>query len=667
MAIEEKLASQVWQYFTGSRTARAPFEADFALGRVSVMRSENSLPDWLGMQPESSDDEEGTEEEAKPCGCTGTETCPDCLPGSNMSVGEILCNLDKDPFHPVAELLTNTKIFDLMTHVNKAYSPIGNKPFKISDSPLTNPSEEELAKAASSFKDFIEGIIAENNITVEDIPVMFDTKSMAKMTIELRQAAVDELELRRKAELDIIDKEISAVFESSDYMERVKAAIEDAAEFPYGVLWHEPASITSNMGVEDGRFNKTVKIRPRIINIPPEDVWATSDWRVDREGTAVTVLKRLTMGDMNSLKDIAEGRALANLRDVLRDNPDGYSLQGAKLFASNFFQPHGVYDVLVCRGLFSRDALAQYGVNTGGDAWGKAEVWFIDGKVIRAVALPDSLLNKGFFTIQWRTKGRSILGISLRQFIEPFARMYRGTFENIDKGAGRAVSSIVSIDDAAIKDADKLYKVDVNGEEYIDLSGNLAIMFSSLKMAGAPNFKGNPINIDKLPHDLEALVPLLNVALEHLEIVTGIPSILRTGLPNSSAVRTDGMFNMAFDAASGGIQQFLRTVRRDVIRPSVRTTHFMLVENGTLNTKIAYTVELSDRLNADAGKRNDAIQWLQMLAQFQGVVPPDSVAGMINDIGREYMGYSTDIVPGQDALAPSKGVAPEAPPAGKPA
>ena len=140
---------------------------------------------------------------------------------------------------------------------------------------------------------------------------------------------------------------------------------------------------------------------------------------------------------------------------------------------------------------------------------------------------------------------------------------------------------------------------------------------------------------------------------QQIEVITGIPSILSTGTPDSSAVRTDGSYRTAFRAANAKIASIIRRARDSVLIPAVKFFYYSLIESGELKgfPIEAYPEVLADkRLELEKTNARNMAGILSDLGPYAQMLPPDRVAGIINQFGRELYGLNYDLVPGVNPI-----------------
>ena len=148
------------------------------------------------------------------------------------------------------------------------------------------------------------------------------------------------------------------------------------------------------------------------------------------------------------------------------------------------------------------------------------------------------------------------------------------------------------------------------------------------------------------------LIPAINLALDQIEVISGIPRIITTGTPDSSAVRTDGSYRTAYRSASKKIAGLVKRGKDRVLRPAIDAFYLHELDSGLLkDTPVDTMPELlmDERLSGDIQSEN-AGQMLNDIGPFIDRVPEATVNGIINQHFRSTYGVDYDIVPGVNPI-----------------
>lgn len=655
------LGGELWSWFLRARTARYVTGGTEMLRRGMIHAEHTSeLPPLEIEFPENFGNPSGS------CGCKAevNESCDVCaMPVDNVNVAETFKKCGpKSVFDDMATLLTNVKLAEFTAAVENAYAPIGNKPHQLKARHKSALPKDEIKKAAKAFYAYLKDFLETNQVRVNELPEAFDVsilQDVRKALVDAIRASTEDLSDKALSELDQI---IESTFHRTNFMGEYQKAVDDTKHYPLGVVWCDGAALSKKRKLG---ANKKLKVewdvQATAKRIDPRYFWATEDWTQGQEGTMCFHLKRLTAGDIKRLGNISAmpEPIKTKINAYLEKNESGFKMHAAGLFVDESFIETDNYDVLVARGKFTRGALEELNVSIPEEmrleSHIRAEVWYSAGEVINVIVIPYPMRDLGVYTTTFRNNGDSIWGIPLYEFVWPFAVMYQATLKNIDKAVGKSVGSIISMDIGVMENIDDYIKKDPETGNYvIDFSGDTILQFDSTAAIGSPNFKGVPVHIQQMPTDLDKLLPVLRLIFEQLEIITGIPSILNDGLPGSSALRTDGLYNKAYDNASKPLKSILRRGERRILTPAIQYFFDYRASTDGLPENLVELdpyILLSDLLLTE--RNNDNLLWdrLERLAVWRGLIPDSKIGSLLNRLGRE-LGFNEDLVEGANPLGP---------------
>ena len=654
--LESSLALEVWNLFLKSKNSRKFIEPELRqYSARSAYESEFPSIEKSWEKIEADAKKISIHLEKPSCGCVEHESCDLCtIPDQEVCTVKDTVDLCKkrNVFDGLSTLITLVKAADYTAAVESYYAPVGNKPMELKAPAIVDPRDTDLQEAADTFYDYIENFLRDNQVKITELADAMNLESLPDAADQLRTVAINQLQLEEQEGLDAAEKLLERLFGQVGLMTEYLKVIKDTEDSPIGVLWCNSETFVRSLKAASGKVRLTRDIKPSVERIDPCYFWATPDWTNHQVGRAVFRLVEKTNGDLEHLKKHTPHPLKQNIADLLEDS--GHKNFSAHLFVDDMELNNGIYDVLICRGYFDKSQLFQAGVKVESDErMIAAEVWYAKGMLIYAEQLPDFFEKLGVFTTYFRNNGDSIWGISLHDFIRPFAKMYEGTIKVTDRSVAKSVGSIVSMDTGVIPDFATALKRNADGTYEIDFTSDTVLPFDSTEAGLSPNFKGIPIHVTKLPHDLNELFPVLNMIFQQIEVITGIPSILSTGTPDSSAVRTDGSYRTAFRAANAKIASIIRRARDSVLIPAVKFFYYSLIESGELKgfPIEAYPEVLADkRLELEKTNARNMAGILSDLGPYAQMLPPDRVAGIINQFGRELYGLNYDLVPGVNPI-----------------
>lgn len=598
------------------------------------------------------------------CGCSEGESCDLCdKPLEDVcSIEDTMTECNRQsPFRGIATLLTTVKKYEFISLVENAYAQIGNKPFKLKANKEPQLEGDELTKSSKAFFGFVDNFLTTNQVRVNEIAEAFSLETLGEVTKALSVSAQNDAEIRLQQSLASNEGVMERVFKRAQYMPQYMEVIKDTTDYPIGIMWVDDKSMKKQRVIRNGKLIYEHVIQCDANRIDPCYFWATEDHKLNQVGRAVFKLEQFTSGDLHRWKGVVSGSTQldTNITEYLELHEDGYRAHDAMLFDDHMQLKRGLYDVLVGRGQFEVEGIKQLNVDIPDEykheKYVPCEVYFSAGEILRARVMQNIDERLGVYTTVFRRRGQSIFGYSLHDFLYPFAKLYQGTVEAIDKSVGKSVGSIIQIDTGVIEDVGKyLKKNEKTGEVTLDLADDIIVEFNSTEAFTSPNFKGVPITIDQLPSDLNKLLPVVDFIFAQLEKISGIPSILVNASNVSSALRTNSNFNAAFAASAKVVQSLLRESERRILEPSIRFFFDSKAASGEMKDFLIEAepeILMSDTLTREMNDDQDKLQSLQTLTQFSSLIPQERLAGLINAVGREVYNLDVDLVPGVGPLS----------------
>ena len=652
---ELPIASTLWTLFLRANSFRETSGGAHDLRTSSARQLLNSQSDVGEVSSVKLPDDAGVPEPW--CGCGEAQSCDICeAPLKTVCAVNDTINwcTQHNPFDGLGHKLSMVKVSDYTDAADSYYAPVGNRPAKLKANPVNEEdvTAEDMQEAAATFYAYIQDYLDQNEVTVDEIPIAFNFVALADLVDQLSDTAVAELQDRLNRGLNKAEDRLEAVFNRTRLMQEYIQVLDDTAHNPIGVLWFDEAAMVCTTKAGKSGVQINYDLRPTVNRVDPCKVWFTPDWTINREGRAVFTCRQYTAADVTRATDAMPSKLKSAAKKLIDDNPHGYRMRSAQLFTDGMPVDDGLYDVLVCRGTFSVDELKDVGLTSEDkmEHMPYAELWYSNGEVIFAKLLPAYLKGLGVYTTSFRTFGDSIWGISLYDFVHPFARLYEGAVKGVDTSVGKSTGSIISLDIGVIDNPDSfITKNPATGAYEIDLSGDNVIKFDSTDAAVSPNWKGVPLQIDQMPTDLPNLIPAINLALQQIEIISGIPSILTTGSPQSSAVRTDGAYDTAHETASKKVKSLLKRPKERVLMPVIMAFYLTLVDKGLLKGLPVDTdpeLLMDERLTNHRRASRNFGQILNDLAPFADRVPVETMNDLINQYVTQAYDLDDDVIEG---------------------
>lgn len=656
--IEYNLGGTVWRLFLDannyretcggahdlrSSTARLMLATQNEVGE----RAETELPDGMGRpEPWCSCDRE-----------TG-ESCDACEPilPEVCTINEAMAWCKKhDPFDGLAHKLTTVKVGDFTAAANSYYAPVGNKPARLKANPVADVPDEELVTAASVLFDYIQKFLDDNQVTVDEIPEAFNLGSINDLVDNLERTARERLEQEIQEGLHKAEDHMSVVFNRARLMNEYLKMLDDITHSPIGVMWYDPDYLSTTFKAGSKGLRTSYELLPTARRVEPQRAWFTPDWKKDKCGRAVFTTRQLTKGDLLRIRQHVPDKLKPNISELVEEHQFGYRMYSTQLFFDTMTADDGLYDVLICRGTFLNEELEEVGVKlpSGLDDMQQAEVWYANGMVVHAKILPKYIENLGVYTTNFRNMGESIWGVSLYDFVNPFAKLYEGAIRAVDTSVAKSAGSIISLDVGVIEEPESILQRNTDGTYSLDLSGDTIIKFDSSDAMISPNWRGVPIQIDQLPSDLNEMVPAIALALEQMELISGIPSIISSGTPNSSAVRTNDSYRTAYRSASKQIASLLKNSKENTLIPLLVSFYRTLVDDGLLShmAKDIYPeLLLDERLAGDIESAQASGAALEAVIPFVDRISDETLNGLLNRYMRSVYDLDFDVAPGSNPI-----------------
>lgn len=603
-----------------------------------------------------------TQEDCSDCDESDDDECEETLPNACSIEDTLKQYKERSPFKSVASLLTTVKKYEFISLVENAYAQIGNKPFMLKPGKEPQLSDEQIKKSAQEFYEFIEAFLEANEVRVDQIPDAFNLDTLGDVTKALADAAQEESELKIADAITKNEAVLERVFQRSDFMTKYIEMIKDTTDYPIGIMWIDDKNLKKERYVKNGELKLRYSIQSEAHRVDPSYFWATEDYKLNEVGRAVFRLTQYSKGDLRRWidNDITGSNQLTeNLNDFLDLYEEGYRMREAMLFDDHIRLRDGMYDVMISRGMFDVEHVKALGVEIPefyeDDSHVPCEVYFSSSHVLRVRVMECADKRLGVYTTVFRRKGQSIFGWSLHEFIYPFAKLYEGAIDAIDRSVGKSIGSLIQVDTGVIDDPSKyLKKNEETGEVELDLSEDVIIEFDSTQTFNSPNFKGIPVTVTQLPSDLSKLLPVVEFIHQQLERISGIPSILVNSNNIASALRTNKNFNASFTASAKVIQSLLRESEVRVLEPSIRFIFDAKAMSGDMKEFLIETepeILLSDTLTRELNDDQDLLQSVQFLGQFSDRIPEEKLNRLINTVGREVYNLREDLIPGTGVLS----------------
>lgn len=606
------------------------------------------------------------------CGCKEDETCELCteeLPDI-CSMDECARSMvDASPFDSVASLLTTVKKYEFIALAENAYAITGNRPFKLKAGKDVEITEGEQEEIATFLRDYIQTFLDNNQVKINEIGEAFDLSGLAEATELLGKEIQDETQRRIDKTLRDSEDVIEKIFDRTSFMQEYLEVIKDTTDYPIGVLWIDDDKITRVRTNKNGKLGYKRVIQCDVSRIDPSYFWTTSDWRLSKQGRAVFRLAQFSRGDIIRWRDMdtaGSSKLNSNITQYLEDNEDGYRLREAMLFEDHFLLTKGQYDVLICRGQFDKELLKDLDVDIPkmfkDDTYIPVECYYSGGVILRAKVLEYVEDDLGVYTTVFRRMGDNIWGYSLHDFTYPFAKFYQASIKSLDKAVGKSVTSFIQIDTGVMEDPEKYMKRE-NGEVVLDLSEDQLIEFDSSKAYASPNFKGIPLHLTNFPSNIGEIVPVIDIALRQLDVITGIPQMLVNSENIASALRTNSTYNAAYTASSKVVKVIFRESERRILEPSIRHIFDYMATEGHLEGELLEVepeILLSDTLVREMNDDNMLVEGLQVMMGLGGqMIPPEKVAKLLNTVGRKVYNLDEDLIPDVGVMGTSNSSEPQ--------
>lgn len=598
------------------------------------------------------------------CGCAQSESCAECE-------DELVDVCDSEEFKKVcretsiysgmANLLTTVKKYEFIALMENAYAQVGNKPFKFKSTKEAETSDEEREQAASEFYAFVENFLEVNDVKINEITTAFNVSTLGEVSSTLEDEAKAQAKNRLDKSVQIEETVMEKIFLRANLMQTYREVIKDTVDYPIGVMWADDLTIKKQRIVSNGvlKFDKTVQCGVRRVD--PCYFWMTDDHTMNNFGRAVFKLEQFTSGEIQNWvtkRVTGSSKIDTNVSEYLEDNKDGYRETKAALFNDHWLLHKGLYDVIVSRGHYHIDGVKQMGIDIPkeykGENYVPCEIYFSNNTLLRVRVMTCVDETLGVYTTVFRRNGQSVFGYSLHDFVYPFAKMYEGMLESMDKNMANSTSSIIQIDRGVIDNPGAYMKKGDDGEYEMDLSEDWIVEFDSSD-AFNPNFRGMPIQIDQLPSNLSKLLPLRDFIMREIEEISGIPSILVNSSNISSALRTDGNFKSAFSASAKVVTALLRGNEDRVLKPVIQFFFDAKATSGEMKQFLIDAepeVLLSDTLLRENNQDQELLNGVNTLIQLgSGLIPQEKIAGLVNLVGKEVYNLDEDLIPGVSALS----------------
>lgn len=598
------------------------------------------------------------EQPKKDCGCKEGETCNLCDNDLKdiCTTEEVKTYMtETSPFLRTARLISTVKVYDYISLVEHAYAKTGNKPFKLKSNKEITIRPEQVKELASIMEAQIGSFIEQNDVRIDEIPRAFDFGAIGDMVRNFEEYMRKKAMKMNEDDLKRYEDSIERTFNRTNFMGEYIECLKDTANFPFGVLWVDDNAVKKEKVISGGKVKLERKIQATAERVHPSQVWFTPDYTFSSPGRAVFRVKRFTHGDILSWKelDVAGSSFLnRNIDKFLEDYNEGCFIPYIMLFRNLDPIVNYDYDVMIARGMFSKEHVKELGVeipdHVKGENFIPCEIYFSGSYILRCRVMNAVDKYFGVYTTVFRRNCDSIYGYSVYDFCLPFAKLYATTLDAIDVAVGKSMGMILQLDRAVIQDAEKYFKRDRSGEIIFRLDEDQFIEFNSAQAYGSPNFKGIPLTVTEIPNNLDKLLPMLELVLSEMERITKIPNLLTDGSDISSALRTTSNMNMAYNSSAKVIQALLREGESRVLYPAIQYLFDCEIINERIPKgllELEPEILLSDTLIRDTNDSEQLIAGLQVLSQYAQIIPPDKFATLLNTVARTSFGFREDIVP----------------------
>ena len=652
------LASEVQQLFRQSVSARnlSGVTSSLRLGYIrDVVEDGEEAPFFVTTQEDCSD-----------CSDSDDEDCVETLPDACSIEDTMKQYRERSPFSSVANLLTTVKKYEFISLVENAYAQIGNKPFMLKPGKNPELSKEQIEESAKEFYSFLEAFLETNEVRVDEIQDAFNLDTLGEVTKALADTAQQDSELKITDSITKNEAVLERVFQRSDFMTTYLEVIKDTTDYTIGIMWIDDKTMKKERYVKNGELKLRYSIQADAHRVDPNYFWATEDYKLNEVGRAVFRLTQYSRGELIRWRNIDDSHGITgsaqlteNLDNFLELYDSGYRMREAMLFDDHIRLSDGMYDVMISRGLYDIEHVKALGVEIPelyeDESHVPCEIYFSSSHVLRVRVMECADERLGVYTTVFRRKGQSIFGWSLHEFIFPFAKLYEGAIDAIDRSVGKSIGSLIQVDTGVIDDPSKyLRKNEETGEVELDLSEDVIIEFDSTQTFNSPNFKGIPVTVTQLPSDISKLLPVVDFIHVQLEQISGIPNILVSSNNIASALRTNSNFNASFTASAKVIQSLLRESEVRILEPSIRFIFDAKAMSGDMKEFLIETdpeILLSDTLTRELNDGQDMLQSIQFLGQFSDRIPEDKLNRLINTVGREVYHLREDLIPGTGVLS----------------
>lgn len=595
----------------------------------------------------------------KPCDCKEGETCDLCDPSlANIcTTDDIAARMKKlSPFSRLARMISTIKSYDYISLAEHAYANVGNKPFKLKSNKDIIVTPEEMEELAKLITAQIEAYIIENDVRVTEIPYAFNFDAMSDMVDSFEQYMVEKAKKKNQDDLQHYEDAVERTFNRTNFMTQYLEAIKDTANYPLGVLWIDDSAVRKEKVVtKSGKVKIERRIQAVAERVHPAHIWFTPDFSFSEVGRAVFRVKRFSRGDIARWREMnvaGSDKLNRNITKFLEDYSEGCFIPYIMLFRNLNPIINYDYDVIISRGLFSREKVEGIGVEIPEglkyENFIPCEIYWAGSYILRVRVLDVLDKHLGVFTTVFRRNCDSIYGYSVHDFCYPFANLYMNVIDSMDRSVGRATGMIIQLDRSVIDDPEKYFVRDKHGFIDFDLTKDQFVEFDSTQAFGAPNFKGFPITITEIPSNLDKLMPMLELVINEMERITKIPNMLTDGTDINSALRTTSNMNTAFAASGKVVQALLRESENRILKPAISYIFDCELLAGRIPKgllDLEPEILLSDTLVRETNDGQEIVQNLAILAQYRDIIPPDKFSSLLNTISRDVFGFREDLIP----------------------
>lgn len=527
--------------------------------------------------------------------------------------------------------ITNVKVRAAKAWVVDILANAEDKPWTIKATPLPElPDEAEQAVIQRLQQD-----IQKNGFT-------FDMNARAKQLKGLAQRFVDKVasETSERMETKIADQMSEAGWRTvldeftTDLMMYPAAVVK-------GPFLTREASLRWN-GNELAAVNRIVR---KVERVDPYDIFPSANSTTTQDGAYLIQRVKANKTEMMSYATMAGFNAI-NIRAMLSE---GEYCRRVDYFGSNTRDvldgldpdaaaPDTEYEIACYYGQVPVELLQSHGIAQEMDpqANAEAEVWVVDGWVIRAILNPHPLGRRPFHATSFSRVPGQFWGQSLPVLLKDVQRVCNACARAMVKNAGYSAGPIGEYDVDRLDQEEDVAEV----QPYRMYATN-----NSRLLAGqnAPAFR-----FQIVPSVADQLMNLFNFFTRLADDYSGIPAYVMGQPQVSGAGRTLGGLSMLLGNAAKGIKAVIANVDKYITEPVVTAFYeleMLFGEDMTLKADVKVVARGSSGILQRELSQSRATEVLQMLSPYATgqtpIVEVDALRVVLRDVLRS-LGYSAD-------------------------